>query len=298
MNSGTPKYFLNSNIPDKRQYLPCVAPQDRIKSFQEVEQGMEAAAAILESKRCLSCRKCIGCGLCLAVCDKNAIIFQDSEEELELEFDAIILTPEVNKFSFTPHAKCGQGNYDNLITADVFERVLGNTGPHGEYLLRASDGDIPRRIAFIIDLPNGGESLFPELCYYARRIALAAKERIDGLEIWIFCPPSSALVSKRTDEADSKEAWYTEKAVGIISATELEPSKDLKITYREDDTKKEEIFELVVLIDGFRFSETTRMLFDSLGLDIVASRYIETGDDTLIKTDTQNIYLAGYEFEQ
>ena len=161
MNSRTPEHFLNSNIPDERQYLPCVAPQERIKSFQEVEQGMKAAAAILESKRCLSCRKCIGCGLCLAVCDKNAIIFQDSEEELELEFDAIILTPEVNKFSITPHAKYGQGSYENLITADVLERVLADTGPHGGYLLICSDGlwgEVPESelssVVTLYDEPN------------------------------------------------------------------------------------------------------------------------------------------------
>ncbi len=64
-----------------RPPMPMVAPEDRIKNFDEVETEYSKEVIGVEVKRCLQCgfsevdaSKCIGCGICRTVCPKGDVI--------------------------------------------------------------------------------------------------------------------------------------------------------------------------------------------------------------------------------
>ena len=88
-----PKYIPEfKDIPTERQKMPELELDKRTGNFDEVELGFTEEMALAEAVRCLSCRRCIGCGLCLAECDPQAVIYDETSEKITLEADSIIIT--------------------------------------------------------------------------------------------------------------------------------------------------------------------------------------------------------------
>ena len=66
----------------------------------------------------------------------------------------------------------------------------------------------------------------------------------------------------------------------------------------ENGEEKEEVFEMVVLLNGFKFSETNRKILKMFDVDIGANVYIESEEDFLARTDSPYVYLAGYKIAE
>lgn len=71
-----------------RNEIPTLPVEERVKSFDEVEQTFSAKQAYEESLRCLNCgyelvdtTKCIGCGLCQKLCPMGNVITMVAKEE-------------------------------------------------------------------------------------------------------------------------------------------------------------------------------------------------------------------------
>ncbi len=96
--------------------------------------------------------KCIGCGLCENVCLADAVKYTDSDEEKTLNVGSVILAPGFDEFEPEVKGEYGYGKFPNVVTRIEFERILSASGPYKGHVLRPSDGDIPKKIAFIHDL--------------------------------------------------------------------------------------------------------------------------------------------------
>jgi heterodisulfide reductase subunit A len=89
------------------------------------------------------------CGLCQRICQAGAIDFEQQDQELELEVEAIVLA---TGYDFYDPASIGQYHYPrypNVITALEFERLISASGPTGGHLRRPSDGQPPAVIGFV-----------------------------------------------------------------------------------------------------------------------------------------------------
>ena len=144
--------------------MPELEVEERALNFEEVELGFTEEMAIAEAKRCLSCRRCIGCGLCLAECDQDAIEYDQQPEPLTLSVDAIILAPGAEVFNPSRLKELGYGRAPDIVTSIEFERLLSPTGPFGGRLLRPSDGEIPRTIAFVQCVGSRNEDISANYC--------------------------------------------------------------------------------------------------------------------------------------
>jgi NADPH-dependent glutamate synthase beta subunit-like oxidoreductase len=56
--------------PAARAQMPCLEPQDRLKTFNEVQLGLAEAVAVQEAKRCISCGTC-----CVQACPYDVMQF-------------------------------------------------------------------------------------------------------------------------------------------------------------------------------------------------------------------------------
>ncbi len=83
LSGGDRKYRVYPAVRVKAPFpeIEKLCPDERIASFELVEQGMNDEDAFLETYRCLSCgyravdeEKCIGCGVCQKVCPKGDVI--------------------------------------------------------------------------------------------------------------------------------------------------------------------------------------------------------------------------------
>lgn len=187
------RYIIDFNDTHcKRQHMPELEVKDRISNFEEVELGFSIEKAKEEAKRCLSCRRCLGCGLCLAVCQPKAIVFEQEDDFVELSIDEIIIAPEM--VSSTPMVN----EYINIINAFQFESMLSLNGPTGGVVMRPFDGEIPQKIAFIINGKSEGENNY--LASYAVCEAVLALQKVEDLAVSIFVSDKEKVIKAHENE--------------------------------------------------------------------------------------------------
>jgi heterodisulfide reductase subunit A len=134
---------------------------------------------------------CIGCGLCETLCLAQAVKYDDATCERELKVGAIIVATGFDAYDPSERKEYGYGRFPNVVTSMEFERILSASGPYEGRVLRPSDGDIPRRIAFIQcvgsrDRAAGNGYCSSVCCMYATKEAVIAKEHAPGVEATVF----------------------------------------------------------------------------------------------------------------
>jgi len=244
--------------------------------------------------------KCIGCGLCENVCLADALNYSDAEQTRELNVGAVILAPGVEAFDPAALSGYGYGRYPNVVTSLEFERILSASGPFMGRIQRPSDGDIPKKIAFIQCVgsrdSNCGNSYCSSVCcMYATKEAVIAKEHMDTVEPAIFYMDMRAY-GKDFDK-------YIERAKdehGIrfircrVSNTEEDPeSNDLHLTYVEGDDVRRERFDLVVLSVGFKPTKSATELAERLGIEVEENGFSESKPYAPLETSRVGIYACG-----
>ena len=125
--------------------------------------------------------KCIGCGTCYEICKARAIAYDQKESEATINVGSIILAPGFEPFDAKLKSEYGYGRFQNVVTSIEFERILSASGPYGGLVLRPSDGEIPKRIAFIQcvgsrDYQLGNTYCSAACCMYGMKEAVIAKE--------------------------------------------------------------------------------------------------------------------------
>jgi len=242
------RYIIDfKDIPSERQAMPEVTVEKRKDNFEEVETGFSTAAAQAEAQRCLSCRRCLGCALCLAVCEPKAIVFEQEDETIDLTVDEIIISPEVETYIPLTKGEYGYRKYINVVSAFEFERILCEHGPYKGLLLRPSDGEIPEKLAFILDSNIKGDKSKQEidnlLSYIIQEADLALK-KVKDLEISIFSPQTGDL---KTLSASEKKEGINIRVGKVIEIEAIKETTDLLVTFMEDGEKREEAFEMVAI---------------------------------------------------
>ncbi|HZE21487.1 MAG TPA: FAD-dependent oxidoreductase, partial [Desulfobaccales bacterium] len=117
------------------------------------------------------------------ICPAGAIRPDDAQKEQEIEIGSIILAPGADIFNPQVLGAYGYGVYPNVVTSLEYERILSASGPTRGELVRPSDGQRPRRIAWIQCV--GSRSLQPDcvsycssaFCMFALKEAIVTRER-------------------------------------------------------------------------------------------------------------------------
>jgi heterodisulfide reductase subunit A-like polyferredoxin len=259
------RYIIEfEDIPKERAHMPELPAGERVKNFEEIEQGFTPEQAQEEAQRCLSCRRCLGCKLCLAACEKDAIVFDQVDETQELEVDSIIITPGIVQPCEQPDQRFGYGNSLNVLTDLEFEGMLHLEGPYGGLILRPSDGEIPNKIAFIYsDEKNSNRNGLGLLL----KEAAAAGKKIEGSELWLFSsPPAAEMDDYKT--CLEQIANLTCKSAVPESVVELEDGRTLVVEYMEEGEKRIERFQMIVIGTQPKLSDSIKTVGEQLGLKL------------------------------
>ena len=283
------RYIIDfTDIPDERARMPELPVEERVKNFEEIEKGLTLEQAQKEAQRCLSCRRCLGCKLCLAACEKDAIDFDQKDEEHELEVDSIIITPGILKSPAPPDERFGYGKYLNVINDIEFERMLHSKGPYGGLILRPSDGEIPQKLCFIY---SGENQINHNAMAFLLKEAAVTRNRLEDSEIW--------LLSKHTIEATNAHQSQMDnipnlilKTGDILSIEELKENNNLVVEFLEDGENKVERFQMIVLSTQLQLSTSVKTIGEQLGLKLSEKIYT-TDDASLESTEKEGILVAG-----
>jgi heterodisulfide reductase subunit A len=244
------------------------------------------------------------CKACEKFCPADAVDFDQQDKVHTIEVGSIILAPGFQSFTPDVPPVYGYGTYPNVLTSMEFERILSAAGPYQGHLLRPSDQQTPKKIAWLQCV--GSRDLLPGshgycsgvCCMYAIKEAVIAQEHAhEDLDTAIF------FMDMRTYGKDF-ERYYerakNEHGVRFVRARihSIEPSAqnsdDLKLRYiDEDGTPYDEIFDLVVLSTGLEISDGVRKLSETCGIVLDEDGFAQTGCFSPVATSRPGIFTCG-----
>ena len=267
--------------------------------YKDYAQGIPSVYTIdTENCRLWKGKKC---GVCAKVCPADAIDYEQEDSVIDVEVGAVILTPGYELFDTGNISEYGHGFAPNVVTNLEMERILSASGPFEGEVKRPSDGEHPRKIAWIQcvasrDRRKGMPHCSSVCCMASIKEAVIAREHDANIEPTIFYMDIRAY-GKDFDK-------YYERAKGdggvrfirsMVSRVVEDPiTHDLQITYLdESDQLITETFDMVVLAVGIKPSESTVRTAELLGVKLDENRFCETGTFDPVQSSQPGILVAG-----
>jgi heterodisulfide reductase subunit A len=245
---------------------------------------------------------CIGCGICETQCEADAISYSQDNSTQELDVGSIIVAPGFEEFDLSSkRQEYGWGHFPNVVSSLQLERMLSATGPYGGMVLRPSDGELPKNVAFIQcvgsrDRSIGNPYCSSVCCMFAIKEAIIAKEHTPGLQPHIFFMDMRAF-GKEFDEyynhAKEEEGIKFSKNNRIASVVEIPDNNNLKLNYIEEGELKEGIFDLVVLSVGMDSAKYAKEIGEKLGIELNDYMFSETNIFSPIESNKPGIFVCG-----
>ncbi|MDY6964621.1 MAG: NAD(P)-binding protein [Halobacteriota archaeon] len=290
---------LSGKETARRKRMAKLPVEERIKNFEEVELGFTEEEALLEAKRCLNCGICSVCGECIKVCEPDAIDFSQKPVDLEIEVGAIVVSTGFDLVDVSEMKEFGY-DYDNVVTALEYERLMCASGPTGGSVIRLSDGEHAKRVAFLQCVGSRDcrtkEYCSAVCCTYATKEAVISKEHSPDMECNIFYMDmrtyGKGFEEFQVRARDEYGVKFTKSRIADISEDE-----DKGIILRYDDIESgdllEDKYDLVVLCNGLKPSDSALKLADTLGIDITEYGFISSKTQKPVDTSKDGVFVCG-----
>ena len=298
-------------IPDdaptlNRMRVPTLPVEERLPGFKEVSLLVDEETGRSEAARCLNCGGCCECYECVKACKAEAVTLKTHDEQvnrLSLNVGAVILAPGFKPFDPSQYDTYHYSTYPNVVTSMEFERILSATGPSMGHLQRPSDGQEPKKIAWLQcvgsrDTNRCDHSYCSSVCcMYAVKEAVIAKEHAASeLDAAIF------FMDMRTYGKDF-ERYYDrardEQGVRFIRsrihsvAEDSETQNPILEYVDENGSMQSEQFDLVVLSVGLETQDTLVELAENLEVALDTDNFVETSVFNPVETSRRGIYVCG-----
>jgi heterodisulfide reductase subunit A-like polyferredoxin len=249
---------------------------------------------------------------CVFACGVDAINHDDVERSSELSVGAVVLAPGYQIYNAQLSAEYGMGRYPNVVTSLQYERLLSASGPTQGHVQRPSDGNAPKRIAFLQCVGSRDKShdyCSSVCCMYAAKEAIMTIEHAmaearsgngDGnVTCQVFFMDTRAYSKGYEEYYRRAENKYGVKYTRCrLSDVKEDPiTKNLKVRYSNpyegcSDIIEEE-FDLVVLSVGMEISEPVKQLGRDLGIEIDSYGFCHTTLFDPLQASRPGIYVAG-----
>jgi heterodisulfide reductase subunit A len=258
-------------------------------------------AAVVDPETCMHLRRRPQdlCRACEAFCDAGAIDFSQQDKVEEVDVGAVILAPGFELFDPELVQEYGYGRYPNVVSSLQFERILSASGPFEGRVLRPSDHQPPKRVAFIQCVGSrearGRNYCSSVCCMYATKHALIGMEHEKDLECTIFFIDMRAFGKgfddyyRRAEEAGVRYIRCKPSAIHEDHAT-----RNLRLVYQAEGRQlASEEFDLVVLSCGLAPALGVQELSRQFGVDLDEHGFCATDALSPVETSSPGIYACG-----
>ncbi len=248
--------------------------------------------------------KCDDVEALVNVCPAGAIQLDDIGRNREVRCGSVVLAMGADLFDPSHLDYLAYATQPDVVTSLEYERILSASGPTQGQLIRPSNRQQPKKIAWIQCIGSrgiqkgAGSHCSSACCMFALKEAIVTKERFgENIETTIF------YMDMRTFGKDY-ELYYQrardEFGVRFIhsrphSILQEEGEKDLKLSYTLEGNSSQitEEFDMVVLATGFKVSEESRELLQKLGLETNSSNFPTTPGFNAVVTSRPGVYVCG-----
>jgi heterodisulfide reductase subunit A len=237
-------------------------------------------------------------------CPAGAIIPEDPGEMVKMHFGAIVLAPGAALFDPSGLDYFGYSNQPDVVTSLEYERILSASGPTQGQLVRPSDGQPPKKVAWIQcvgsrGLQKGAQPYCSSACcMFALKEAIVTKERFqETIDTTIF------YMDMRTFGKDYERYLNraeTEFGIRLIrcrphSVFAADDADALSVTYTPHNASvfTSEDFDMVVLSTGFAVTEALKSVAGKLGVELNAYDFVKTDGFRPVCTSRSGVYVCG-----
>lgn len=280
----------------------------------EYEEGMSKRKAVymsfpqvipytytLDMDNCLGVNP-IACGKCKEVCEENAINFDAVDTIIEKEIGAVIVATGYDLYPMENLGEYGYGEYPDVISSLQFERMIFAVGPSEGKMIRPSDGEPVKEIAFIQCAgsrdPERHLSYCSQICcMYTAKQAKMFKNKVSEGQAYIFYIDIRAT-GKNYEEFIQK-AQSDQSLIYIRGKVSRIYKENDKMVINAFDTltgkQVETTVDLVVLALGMIPSVGTEKLAKKLNIPVGASGFLTESHPKLkpVETVNEGFFLAG-----
>lgn len=146
---------------------------------------------IIDMNACLNKEGVVVCDKCMKACERQAVKYEMKPETVDLDVGTIIVATGADVFDASSLPNYGYGKFQNVITSLEFERLINAGGPSGGHLIRPSDKQLPKRVAFVQCVGSRSErsgKLYCSnvCCMNTIKDGLLIKEHWPETEIYVF----------------------------------------------------------------------------------------------------------------
>ncbi len=243
------------------------------------------------------------CRICEAVCQNEAIDFNQTEEIMEISVGAVILAPGYEEFDPKIRADFGAGRYDNVITSMDYERLTDSTGPYEGQILRPSDLKPPQKVAWIqcvgsrqVNPPGANSYCSSVCCTYTQKQVILTKEHDPETECTVFHNDIRSFGKDFERFFQRAEELPDVRFIrSYVSVTGKDPETEnviIKYTNPEEGVKEEE-FDLVILSVGLNPPPDVEGLAKKFGLELNDHGFCKTNPVNPMETSRPGFYVSG-----
>ena len=252
---------------------------------------------------CLNKENIVICDKCIKTCEAHAINFEMKPETIELEVGTIIVATGADVFDPSSLPKYGYGKYPNVITSLEFERLINAGGPSTGHLVRLTDMQIPKRVAFIQCVgsrskKSGRLYCSNVCCMNTIKDSLLIKEHWPETEIYVF------YVDIRAYGKDFENLYQRARREGVrfirgLPAEITEDTKTSNLWLVGENTLQKELyqinFDMVILSIGLEPREDSKKIQRLLTLSRTQDGFFMEAHPKLRPVDaaTGGIFFAG-----
>ncbi|TFF98271.1 MAG: CoB--CoM heterodisulfide reductase iron-sulfur subunit A family protein [Promethearchaeota archaeon] len=257
---------------------------------------------VIDPELCLKITKGV-CGVCQKVCKADAIDYEQKPIEFEIKVGAIVVATGFDMYGEELSKRWGY-QYENVVNALEYERILCASGPYEGHVLRPSDKEEPRNIAFIQcagsrDRQEDVPYCSSVCCMYTAKEAIITKEHSENSECYVFRHDLRAYGKNFYEYTQRAQDEYgvTYFQTKISKIIEDSKTNDLVIHYENLQTGKIETFKanLVVLASPLVPKKDSKELAKILGIELDKYGFFkEQSYYNKSKASKKGIFLSGF----
>ena len=243
------------------------------------------------------------CRACEKFCPTGAINFEDREEILTIHVGAVILAPGFKPFDPSIYDVYGYTKLKDVVTSLDYERLLSASGPNMGHLIRPSDNQEPKKIAWIQCIGSRSHNRCDNTfcssvcCMYAIKQSLVTAEHLSGDDI----SQTIFFMDLRSHGKDFERYYNTamEKGVRFIRARPhtIDPGKNgngVSMRYiTELGETVDEDFDMAVLSIGLEASADNISLAKAFAIDLDVHHFAATTSFTPVESSRPGVLVTG-----
>jgi heterodisulfide reductase subunit A len=242
------------------------------------------------------------CGVCQKICPADAVEFDQKPLIFNIDAGAVIISTGLELALTAQEGEFGYGRYKNVVTSMQYERMLSATGPYGGHLKRPSDGNVPKKVAWIQcvmsrDPARNRPFCSSVCCMHAAKQAVLTRLHESETQTTIYFMDLRAHGKGFDDYIDRARYQHGVRTRrSMISQVYLNPENENLIIETFDhhlNEKREDEYDLIVLSSGFKPSNDFVDLAKKLGLVTNPYGFLATEFDEPVATSRPGVFVCG-----